>query len=136
MEGVEGMIAAAEESTSPPVFALEEKVEEFLDYESISAFVMAPQIRNTGEMRKYLERHYQPILEFTGATGVVQLHFWIDEKGSVARAEIASSSGSRSLDRLAIRVSRILRFAPAMRLGRPVRVLVRLPITFREVVTN
>lgn len=114
---------------APPVYTLRD---EWLDYESFAPILVAPSIRNRVEMRRFLETNYRPIVEFSGAQGVVMVHFWVDETGSVARAEVAQSSGSRSLDRLAMRVSRILRFSPAMRLGRPVRVLVRLPITFRQ----
>jgi TonB family protein len=114
---------------TPPTFTLRD---EWLDYEHFAPFLVAPSIRNQAEMKRFLERHYSPILEFTGAQGVVQVHFWINEDGGVSRAEVAESSGSRSLDRLAMRLSRVLRFTPALRLGQPVRVLVRLPITFRE----
>lgn len=120
---------ALEEAFSPPVLTLRD---EWLDYANFAPILVAPFIENRSEMRTFLERNYLPILEFTGAQGVVQVHFWIDEHGGVARAEVAESSGSRSLDRLAMRLSRILRFSPALRLGQPVRVLVRLPITFRN----
>lgn len=116
----------------PIVPALLSVRDEWLDYESFAPILIAPFIRNRTEMRSFLERNYRPILEFSGVQGVVELHFWIDESGGVFRAEVAESSGSRSLDRLAMRLSRILRFSPAMRLGRPVRVLVRLPISFRH----
>lgn len=114
---------------APPTFTLHD---EWLDYQNFAPFLVAPSIRNQTEMKRFLERHYSPILEFTGVQGVVQVHFWINEDGGVSRAEVAQSSGSRSLDRLAMRLSRVLRFTPALRLGQPVRVLVRLPITFRE----
>lgn len=110
---------------------LETTRDEWLDFQNFAPMVVRPEIRNRTELRKFLERHYQPILEFSGATGVVQVFFWIDESGLVQKAEIARSSGSRSLDRLAMRLSKVLRFRPAMLAGRPVRVQVRVPITFR-----
>lgn len=82
-------------------------------------------------MRRFLERGYQPIYRYSGATGVVHVTFWINEGGLVERAEVLESSGSRSLDRLALRVSRVMRFRPAMMAGRPVRILVHIPFTFR-----
>jgi TonB family protein len=110
---------------------LESEAEAWHDYRKFAPFVVRPTIRNREEMKRFLERHYQPILEFSGATGVVHLSFFIDEQGMVERAEIEESSGSRSLDRLAMRLSRVLRFRPAMLAGRPIRIHVRLPITFR-----
>ena len=92
---------------------------------------MRPEIRNREELKRFLETQYQRIFEYSGATGVVQVAFWIDESGMVEKAEILKSSGVRSLDRLALRLSRVLRFRPAMMAGRPVRSLVHVPITFR-----
>ena len=105
--------------------------EEWLDYRHYAPYVVRPEIRNRTELKRFLERSYQPIYEYSGDTGVVQVSFWINEGGVVEKAEIAKSSGSRSLDRLALRLSRVLRFRPAMMAGRPVRILVHVPITFR-----
>lgn len=104
---------------------------EWVDYERFAPLLVRPEIRNRNEVQRYLQRHYTPILEFSGATGVVQVQFWIDERGAVHKAELATSSGRRVLDRLAMRLTSVLRFSPALRLGQPVRVQVVLPITFR-----
>ncbi|CAN5757268.1 hypothetical protein BH23GEM6_BH23GEM6_25820 [soil metagenome] len=109
-----------------------ENPEHWLDYENFAPFVSYPRVRNEGEVQHFLRRHYEPLLNLTGASGVVQVAFWIDEGGEVWKAEIAESSGYRSLDRLAMRLSNLLRFSPATRLGQPVRVHVRVPIIFRE----
>jgi TonB family protein len=111
--------------------ALESEKGAWHDYRQFAPFVVRPMIRNRTELKRFLERHYQPILEYSGATGVVHVFFYIDESGLVQKAEIAESSGSRSLDRLAMRLSKVLRFSPAMLAGRPIRIQVRLPITFR-----
>lgn len=113
----------------PP--APEGQEDQYLDYRDFAAYVVRPEIRNRTELKRFLERGYQPIYEYSGATGVVQVSFWINEGGIVEKAAIAKSSGSRSLDRLALRLSRVLRFRPAMMAGRPVRILVHVPITFR-----
>lgn len=105
--------------------------DEWLDYKAFAPYVVRPEIRNREELKRYLQRHYQRIFEYSGATGVVQVSFWIDETGSVEKAEILESSGERSLDRLALRLSRVLRFRPAMMAGRPIRIRVHVPITFR-----
>jgi TonB family protein len=104
----------------------------WLDYESFASYLSYPRIRNEREVERFLSRHYEPLLQLTGASGVVQVAFWIDEGGEVWRAELAESSGFRVLDSLAMRLSGLLRFSPAMRLGQPVRVQVRVPIIFRE----
>lgn len=113
---------------APP---LQTERDEWLEYKQFAPFVVRPEIRNRTELKRFLERNYQRIYEYSGDTGVVQITFWIDEGGMVEKAEIAQSSGSRSLDRLALRLSRVLRFRPAMLAGRPVRILVNVPITFR-----
>jgi TonB family protein len=104
----------------------------WFDYENFAPYLSYPRIRNVAEVQRFLSRHYDSLLQLTGATGVVQIAFWIDEGGEVWRAEVAESSGYRSLDRLALRLSNLLRFAPATRLGQPVRVQVRVPIIFRD----
>jgi TonB family protein len=104
----------------------------WLDYESFAPYLSYPRIRNEQEVERFLSRHYEPLLQLTGASGVVQVAFWIDEGGEVWKAELAESSGFRVLDGLAMRLSGLLRFSPAMRLGQPVRVQVRVPITFRD----
>ena len=117
-----------EEGIRPPIRRAQDQ---WLDYRKFAPYVVRPELRNRGELVRFLQRSYQPIYEFTGATGVVQVTFWIDEGGMVEKAEIVKSSGSRSLDRLALRLSRVLRFRPAMMAGRPIRILVHMPITFR-----
>jgi TonB family protein len=102
------------------------------DYEKFGPYLVHPRVRNEGEMRRFLERRYNPLLQVSGVTGVVMMSLWIDELGQVARAEISESSGVRALDRLAIQVSDLVRFSPALRLGQPVRVQVRMPIVFRS----
>lgn len=114
-----------------PAMAMEEGA--WIEFDAFAPYLVRPEVRNRGDMKRFLERYYQTILDSSGATGVVHVAFWIDEHGAVQKAEIAKSSGSRSLDRLAIRLSGRLHFRPALFAGRPVRVQVRLPITFRAV---
>lgn len=117
-----------EVEVTPPIRT---EQDEWLDYKAFAPYIVRPEIRNREELKRFLETQYQRIFEYSGATGVVQVAFWIDESGMVEKAEILKSSGVRSLDRLALRLSRVLRFRPAMMAGRPVRILVHVPITFR-----
>lgn len=112
----------------PPIPGADEV---WLEYRDFAAFVVRPEVRNRMEMTRYLQRIYQPVYEFSGVTGVVQISFWINESGKVEKAEVLESSGSRTLDRLALRLSRVMEFRPATMAGRPVRILVSMPITFR-----
>lgn len=117
-----------DQNLAPPIRTTRD---EWLDYKAFAPYVVRPEIRNRAELKRFLQTHYQRIFEYSGATGVVQVSFWIDEAGEVQKAEIVKSSGVRSLDRLALRLSRVLRFRPAMMAGRPIRILVHVPITFR-----
>lgn len=65
-----------------------------------------------------------------GESGEVVLSIDVDARGRVARASVASSSGSKDLDRAALDAVRRWRFRPAMRDGRPVPATVTVPIAF------
>jgi TonB family protein len=114
----------------PPL--LSEEASEWADYVHFAPSMVYPEIRNRRQMERFLKEHYQPLLDATGVVGKAQVHFWIDETGRVQKSELAASSGSEQLDRLALELSELLRFSPALRAGEPVRVQVVVPITFRE----
>ncbi|MGY0611702.1 MULTISPECIES: energy transducer TonB [unclassified Luteimonas] len=65
-----------------------------------------------------------------GESGEVLLRIHVDARGVPAQVEVASSSGSRDLDRAAQRVARRWRFRPAMRDGSPTAGTVTVPISF------
>lgn len=65
-----------------------------------------------------------------GESGEVLLRIQVDARGVPATVEVASSSGSRDLDRAAVAAARRWRFRPAMRDGSPVAGVVNVPITF------
>ena len=65
-----------------------------------------------------------------GESGEVVLRIHVDARGAPARVEVASSSGSRDLDRAATRAAQRWRFRPAMRDGAPVAGVVNVPISF------
>ncbi len=66
-----------------------------------------------------------------GEQGRVVLRVEVDAAGAVRAVSIEASSGSRRLDRAALRAVRRWRFAPATAGGRPVPGEVLVPITFR-----
>lgn len=65
-----------------------------------------------------------------GESGQVLLRVQVDARGLPARVDVASSSGSRDLDRAASRAVRRWRFQPAMQDGQPVPGVVNVPVTF------
>lgn len=65
-----------------------------------------------------------------GESGEVLLRVHVDVRGAPERIEVASSSGSRDLDRAAIAGVRRWRFSPAMQGGAPVAGTVNVPIRF------
>jgi TonB family protein len=105
--------------------------DEWSTYEPVTAATVQPDIRNRSEVRRFLERRYQPILSRTGATGSTMLRFWIDEDGKAQRILMVGSSGNDRLDELAMSVAEVIRFKPAVLAGVPVRVVVDVPIRFQ-----
>lgn len=67
-----------------------------------------------------------------GESGEVLLRVHVDARGVPAEVAVASSSGSRDLDRAAQRAVRRWRFRPAMRDGQPAAGVVTVPINFER----
>ena len=65
-----------------------------------------------------------------GESGEVLLRIQVDARGVPSQVDVASSSGSRDLDRAAVAAARRWRFRPAMRDGSPVAGVVNVPIAF------
>jgi TonB family protein len=111
--------AAPGRSATPGVYRMEE----------IGA---RPELTNTREMLRLLERVYPPQLANSGVVGRVQVLVMIDTDGSVVpgSAQIISSSHS-FLDDGAIRIAEQAQFRPIQHQGRTVRVWAVLPISFQ-----
>lgn len=117
------------ELPEPP--ALPESAEaELAGFEHFVPGMVKPELVNRSEVRRALERRYPASLRNRGIEGVVVALFWIDEEGEVQKFEIQHSSGYDALDRAVVEVIEIMEFRPAMRAGRPVAVIVALPIRF------
>lgn len=89
-----------------------------------------PALLNAEEVTGAIQRVYPPHLAEAGTGGEAVLRLWLDEEGRVARSVLAASSGHGELDSLALRVSRQMRFRPAMNRAEPVRVIVQIPVVF------
>lgn len=100
-------------------------------YRHWSPMMVRPKLKNPDEVRRALERRYPAHLVRAGVTGRVIMWFWIDESGAVQKYEIKESSGNEALDRAAEEVVEIMEFRPAVNHGKPAKVIVALPITFR-----
>lgn len=112
----------------PPTASPEEAMPGF---EHFVPRMVRPELRNRSEVARALERSYPRGLQHAGIGGEVLFWFWIDEKGELQKYEIKRSSGRKALDEAAERVIEIMEFSPAVDRGKPVKVIVALPIVFQ-----
>lgn len=77
---------------------------------------------------------YPPELYEQGVSGTVILRLFLDDSGSVLAdsSRIEESSGYPALDSAALSAAPRLRYAPALRGGKPVAAPFRQPIHFRH----
>lgn len=100
------------------------------DFEPIHVSYTLPALLNVADITAAIERAYPTELIERGAGGEAVLLIWVDERGRVARSIVSVSSGQRELDRIALAVSRQMRFRPARRGEEAVRVIVQIPVIF------
>lgn len=89
-----------------------------------------PALRNAAEVARALVRHYPAPLRNAGIGGTVTVWFHIDTDGRVRGTRLDRSSGYDALDRAALQVADMMRFAPAYNRDQRVEVWVSIPITF------
>lgn len=97
---------------------------------TFTPFTVRPDLKNTNEVRRALEREYPPLLRDAGIGGQVNVWFFIDEDGRVLRTQVQKSSGHKALDDAALKVADIMEFTPALNRDKRVKVWVAFPITF------
>jgi TonB family protein len=97
---------------------------------SFTPFTVAPQLQNRDAVGAAMEREYPLPLRETGVDGKVDVWVYIDAFGAVINTELHQTSGRAELDTAALRVSRTMRFSPALNCGDVVPVWVSIPITF------
>lgn len=103
------------------------------DREQFHAFVPSmtpPRLLNAAEVERALREHYPRMLRDAGIGGEALVQLWLDQNGRVVRAAIARSSSYPALDEAALAVVEIMRLSPAENRGRPVRVVVSVPMRF------
>jgi TonB family protein len=95
----------------------------------VSAF---PRLLDPSAGREVALRHYPEDLQEAGIGGVVRLHLWVKEDGSVESPQIPEqgTSGVLELDRAALEAATALRFRPALRAGMPVSTWVQFDMVF------
>jgi TonB family protein len=97
---------------------------------TFTPYTVRPDIKNRRDIAEALEAEYPPVLRDAGVGGTIQVWFFIDETGRVARTQINESSGHQALDDAALRVASVIEFTPARKEEKPVPVWISLPITF------
>ncbi|HEY8485674.1 MAG TPA: TonB family protein [Longimicrobiales bacterium] len=114
----------------PPPLSLPPLPEVAADRGEAVPFTVKPELVNREQIRRILLRRYPSHLRNAGIEGTVVFQFWIDEQGEITRYEMARSSGNTELDRIAEDVIELMKFRPALNMGKPVAVSVALPIVF------
>lgn len=89
-----------------------------------------PRLLNTEDLIRATDYEYTRVLREARIGGTTVVHVLIDEKGCVADTIVNKSSGNAGLDRAALRVASVARFAPARNRERSVAIWIELPITF------
>jgi TonB family protein len=90
-----------------------------------------PTLRNAGEVEAALADLYPPVLRDAGITGRVMLSFVVDSDGAIDPTSVTIVSASRyEFAAASAAVARLLKFSPARIDGRPVPVLVTMPVTW------
>lgn len=111
----------------PPARAAEQ---DRAGFEMFTLSMVAPHLLNPQEVERELARTYPSVLRDAGIGGEVDVNLWLDETGSVVRAEIGRSSGYALFDEAALKVVDAMRLAPARNRDTPVRVIVTVPVRF------
>jgi TonB family protein len=93
-------------------------------------YTLEPELINTAQIARALQRTYPPLLRDAGIGGTALLWFLIDERGTVQRKQIFKPSGHGALDDAALAIAEQMRFRPAENRGTRVPVWVQIPITF------
>jgi len=85
-----------------------------------------PRLLNPDEVKF----EYPKSVIMLGVEGTVYLELWIDEKGTVRNVKLTKSLYS-TLDKIAVRNAKNLKFSPAMQRDKPVAVRYSFPVIFK-----
>jgi TonB family protein len=90
------------------------------------AYDISPKPLNLNEV----EFEYPKSVRMLSVEGTVYLELWIDKEGNVRNVKLTKSLYS-TLDKIALRNAKKLKFSPAMQRDKPVAVRLSFPVTFK-----
>jgi protein TonB len=91
-----------------------------------------PQVANTREAQRLLERQYPPVLRDAGVAGRTVVTLVIDRNGNVEPGSVSVTESSHDAFRdAAVRAVEHFRFRPARLNGQPVSVIISIPIEWQ-----
>jgi TonB family protein len=96
------------------------------EYE-LSQVEVLPRLLNASEFQRAMARHHPDIPDHPPEAVAVRVRFLVREDGSVREPSVLHSPDPR-FDEATLRVTRVLRFTPALLNGRAVKVWVEQPI--------
>src|SRR5262245_26952084 len=99
---------------------------------TFTPYTVKPELQNTAEVSRALQRYYPPLLRDAGIGGTVNLWFFIDETGKVVKTQLKKGSGHAALDEAADKVAQLMVFSPALNRDQKVKVWVDMPIVFKS----
>lgn len=93
-----------------------------------TAYDLPPEVTNSAEILRTMQREYPPLLRDARIRGKVILRLSVDEGGGVQRVGLEEGSTHPALDELALELARTIEFTPAQAGGESVPVIVRVPM--------
>ena len=98
---------------------------------TFTPYTVKPEMKNTADVVRAMQRFYPPLLRDAGIGGKVLVWFLIDEQGEVIKTQLKKGSGHTALDEAALKVAEIAKFTPALNRDQKVKVWIELPIEFK-----
>jgi TonB family protein len=98
---------------------------------TFTPYTVKPEMVNTAEVVRMMQRVYPPLLRDAGIGGKILVWFLIDEQGEVIKTQVKKGSGHVALDEAAIQVAEMVKFTPALNRDQKVKVWIELPIEFK-----
>ena len=94
-------------------------------------YTVKPRIRNSSAVAAAIEREYPRSLRSAGIGGLACIWFYVGRDGRVLRFMVRKTTGYPAFDSAALKVAKLMAFAPAMNGDTTVRAWVDVPIWFR-----
>ena len=98
---------------------------------TFTPYTVSPQMKNTADVVRAMQRYYPPLLRDAGIGGTVIVWFLIDETGEVIKTQLKKTSGHTALDEAGLKVAEVAKFTPALNRDQKVKVWIELPVQFK-----